>query len=797
MNKFDIKKQKEVLFFDGGFGSLLIEKNIQYKHLSETLNIENSRAIIDIHKEYIIAGSNFITTNTFSANSIKLKETGYSVEEIVTSAIENAKIAVKECNKDNVYVVQSISSAGKLLYPNGDLTFDEAYECFKEQVIAGVNAGTDIFLLETFMDLNEMRAGVLAIKENSNLPVFATMTFEENRKTLTGTDPKTFVNVIQNLGVDVLGVNCSLGADMMYEIVEEICDYASIPVMIQPNRGIPKIVNGKTTYDVTVEDFCNDMYKLAKFGVNIVGGCCGTNPQFIKELVDNKDKFDFYTPTKKTRTLVSSQTKTIDLRTDINMIGERLNPTGKKVLQESLKNKNYDFVAREAIKQVECGATILDINGVVASLDEKDTLFNMMNAVIEVVDVPLQFDSTKFEVIEKCLRYYGGRAIVNSINAKQSNLDALLPIIKKYGALAIGLTIDEKGIPKTKDERLEIADSIITSWNNFGLDEHDLIIDALTLTVSAQQEDAFSTVTCIRELKEKYCVLTALGVSNISFGLPNRKIINRTFLAFALSNGLDLPIVDPFDENIRETVACSRIILNIDKDSQDYINSYKNIKAEPKSSTNEIDLTLSEIVYKGLRNSARDKTVSLLNEGICANDIINNELITTLNDIGEKFSKSELFLPDLIRSSETVKISFEVLKENILNSGEIVESKGKIILATVKGDVHDIGKNIVKTVLENYGFEILDLGKDVSPNAVIDAIIEHDIKLVGLSALMTTTVESMKETIDLIKEKNLDCKVMVGGAVLNKDFAKEIGADFYGKDANESVAIANKFFNTK
>ncbi len=794
MSKVDFLNENKILFFDGGLGSLFIEKGIKFEGISELLNITDSRIIIDIHKEYIDAGANFITTNTFSANTLKLKGYEYSTSEIVKSAISNAKTAISESGRNDVYVAQSISSCGKLLYPNGDMSFDDAYELFKEQVIAGNEAGADVFLLETFMDLNELRAAVLACKENSDRPIFTTMTFEENGKTLTGTDPKTFVNVIQNLGVDVLGVNCSLGPDKMLDIVNEIKKYSEIKILIQPNRGIPKVVNGVTTYDVSKEDFLEQMKVICGEGVHFIGGCCGTNPQFIKTLVDNRDKFKYTNVSKKNLSLVSSTTITLDLKKDIHIVGERLNPTGKKVLQQSLKDKNYDFIAREAIKQVECGAKILDVNGVVASLDEKETLFNMMNSVTEVVSVPLQFDSTKIEVLEKCLRYYGGRAIVNSINAKDEILEEFLPVIKKYGALAIGLTIDKNGIPKTKDERMSIADKLVKSWTNYGLNEHDLIIDALTLTVSAQQEEAFSTIECIRELKKKYSVLTALGVSNISFGLPNRKIVNRTFLSFALSSGLDLPIVDPFDNNVTETVAASRIILNIDKDSQDYINSFKDVTNTPVVTEN-VEMTLSDIVFKGLRESAGTKTTELLNSGVEVNDIINNELISTLNVIGEKFSKSELFLPDLIRSAETVKVSFEILKAHMLKSGKKTESKGKIILATVKGDVHDIGKNILKTVLENYGYDIIDLGKDVAPEAVVKTIKEDNVKLVGLSALMTTTVASMKETIDLIRQEGLDCKIMVGGAVLTQEFADNIGADFYGKDANSSVQIANDFFN--
>ncbi len=792
MSRKDFLTREEVLFFDGGFGSYLIEKNIEFNGLSEVLNFTCEKVIVDIHKEYILSGANFITTNTFSANRFKLKNTEYSVEDVVVKAIENAKKAISESGK-TAYVAQSISSTGKLMYPNGDLSFDEAYDIFKEQVLAGHKANTDVFLLETFMDISELRAAVLACKENSDKPLFVAMTFEENGKTLTGTDPKTFVNIIQNLGVDVIGVNCSLGPKKLKAVVDEIKEYSEIEIIVKPNRGIPKVVNGVTTYEVTEFEFLEQMKELCGEGVHFIGGCCGTNPKFIKTLVDNKNCFTYTQPTNKNLSLVSSSTQTLNLKNDIHIVGERLNPTGKKALQVALKERNFDLVAREAIKQVEHGAKILDVNAVVASTNEKDTLFKMMNSVLEVVDVPLQFDSTSIETIEHCLRYYPGRAIVNSINAKDSILEKFLPVIKKYGALSIALTIDENGIPKTKDERLNIADKLVTKWNNYGLKEHDLIIDALTLTVSAQQEEAFSTIECIGELKQKYSVLTTLGVSNISFGLPNRKIVNRTFLSFALASGLDLPIVDPFDNFVTETVATSRIILNIDKDSQDYISKYKVDENVPTVVTTS-ELTLSEIVLKGLRESAKNKTIALISEGVTLDDIINNELIYALNIVGDKFSKSELYLPDLIRSAETVKVAFEVIKEHMLSSGTKKESKGKVILATVKGDVHDIGKNIVKTVLENYSYDIIDLGKDVAPETVVHAIKEQNVSLVGLSALMTTTVESMVETIKLIRKEGLDCKVMVGGAVLTQEFADQIGADYYGKDANESVKIVNKFF---
>lgn len=792
--------QKEHLFFDGGFGSYVIEKFGNISSINSNfmvlLNFSREDIVVGIHKEYIKAGVNFITANTFSANRYKLKDTQYSVEEVVSKGIELSKLAIKESGKE-VSIAQSISPIGKLLMPNGDLSFDCAYDIFKEQVMAGEEAGCDLYLLETFSDIGELRSAVLACKENSHKPIFATMTFDESGKTLMGTDPKTFVNIIQNLGVDVIGINCSLGPKSLKNILEEMVEYSNIPVLVQPNRGLPKQIN-ENLYSSTKEEFLENMVELCNVGVQIIGGCCGTTPEFIKILVDNKDKFNFKKSYNKNLSLVSSATKTIDLRDNIHIVGERINPTGKLILQEELKQGKFDYVISEAIKQVECGADILDINAVVSGVNEVESLYNMMNAITEIIDVPLQFDSMNAKAIEKVLRYYNGRGIVNSINAKKRVLDEYLPIIKKYGAMVVALTIDEKGIPKNKEEKIIVAEEILEKCLNFGLNKNDIIFDTLTLTVSAQQKDVFPAILCLRELKEKHKVLTLLGISNVSFGMPNRSLLNRTFLSFGIANGMDLAIIDPLDKSMINTIEASRVLLDIDRDCENYTDMFKEgsnfVNIVEKNQKNSSDYTLTEIILKGLRTLAKEKTENIIKENISIDDIINNELIATLDLVGEKFSKNELFLPDLIKSAEAVKISFDVIKQHIVRNGDKRNSKGKIILATVKGDVHDIGKNIVKTILESNGYDIIDLGKNVESGEIIRAIKENDVKLIGLSALMTKTVESMREIIKAIKEESLDCGIMVGGAVLTEEFAKEIGADFYGDNANDSVKIANNFF---
>lgn len=784
------------LFFDGGFGSYMIEKGINYK-LIALANFFNRETVVNIHKEYVMAGADFITTNTFSANRYKLKDTDYSVEDVIATAIELAKISIRNTEK-NIYIAQSISPIGKLLVPNGDLEFDDAYDMFKEQVIAGDRAGSDIYLLETFSDIGELRCAIFACKENSNKPIFVTMTFEENGKTLMGTDTKTFVNIVQNLGVDIIGVNCSSTPKKLKSIVNELIKYSNIPILIQPNRDLPKQNNRKIEYNVSKEEFLNEMVDICKEGIHILGGCCGTTPEFIKILVDNANKFNFKMPTKKSYSLVSSATKTVDLKSDVILVGERINPTGRKNLQEDLKGGKYDTVIKMAIDQCENGADILDVNAVCGNVDEVEALYNIMNSITAVIDIPLQFDSMNSKAIEKVLRYYNGRAIVNSINGKEKVLEDYLPIIKKYGALAIGLTLGEKGLPSDNIEKIDIAESILNKWLDIGLNREDLILDALTLTVSAQQKDVFSSIICLNDIKEKFGVLTLLGVSNVSFGVPNRSLLNRTYLTLAIANGLNLAIIDPLDRSMVDTVYASKAILNRDENCKEYIKRFSNNTENlSRKKQNVQEYTLSEIIFKGLKSLCREKTEELILSNASIDDIINNELINTLNIIGNQFSKDEIFLPDLIRSSECVKESFEVIKKHIVLNNNKMAYKGKIILATVEGDVHDIGKNIVKTVLESYGYDIIDLGKDVGAVKIVDAIRKYQVKLVGLSALMTTTVESMREVIELVKYENLDCKIMVGGAVLSEAVAKDINADYYGKDARESVEIANKVFNLK
>lgn len=782
------KLKNNFIIFDGAMGTMLQEQGLKGGEIPETYNIEKSDIIYSIHKKYIDAGADVLTTNTFGANSYKLRNSKYSVNEIIQSAVRNAKKAALD-----KLVALDIGPIGMMLWPIGDLSFDEAYNIFKEQVIAGVNAGVDIILIETMSDLYETKAAVLAAKENSSLPVFCTMTFEKNKRTFTGTDTLTMVNVLEGLGVDALGLNCSLGPKEMQSVLDDVLKYSSIPVMIQPNAGIPKVVEGHTTFDFREKEFALEIQKMAKKGAVILGGCCGTTPSYIAEIKAKLSLLKPNRPVVNRLAASSSATKTVIIGQDIKIIGERINPTGKKKLKEAIRESNYDYIITEAISQKETGADILDINMGIPDIDEKEKMKRVIKELQGVVDLPLQIDSMKSEVIEAAVREYNGKPIINSVNGKKSSMEKILPIVKKYGALVIGLTLDEEGIPKTAEKRYEIAEKIINNAKTYGIPEENLIIDPLVLTVSAEQENVMETLKAITLIKSKYKVKTVLGVSNISFGLPNRKIINSTFLAMALSYGLDLAILDSNSEIMMDTVRAFKILINQDKECKEYINAYGGKKENENKAESLNNQNLSEIILKGLKDEAAEITKELLKQ-LESMEIVDNYIVPALDEVGKRYENQEIFLPQLIKSAETVKKSVDIIKEKLSVEGKKKISKGSIVLATVKGDIHDIGKNIVKLLLENYGFDIIDLGKDVSVEKIVDTVKEKNIKLVGLSALMTTTVISMEKTIKALKDLNKEIKVMVGGAVLTKEYANNIDADFYAKDGNEAVQIAKKYF---
>ncbi|TJX13073.1 homocysteine methyltransferase [Tissierella creatinini] len=778
--------KNEFLFFDGAMGTMLQLAGLKAGDLPESYNIAKPEIILDIHKKYLEAGADFITTNTFGANRLKLKDYDYDVNQIIEKAVALAKESIG--GRKDKYVALDIGPIGTLLEPLGTLSFADAYDIFKEQVLAGVKSGADLILIETMSDLYEVKAAILASKENSSLPVFCTMTFQDDTRTFTGTDAITMVNVLEGLGVDALGVNCSRGPGELQSIVNEILKLSSLPVIVQANAGLPKSGRDMVEYDIEPREFSTELEIMANNGVAIFGGCCGTTPEYISTIREKLQAKKPSQPTVEKLTACSSSTQTVILGEEVKIIGERINPTGKKVLKEALKNKDMDYIIREAISQKETGSDILDINVGLPGIDEKEMMTHAIREIQSIISLPLQIDSANVDVIEAALRVYNGKPIINSVNGKKSNMDAILPLVKKYGALVIGLTLDEDGIPKTAQKRLEIASKIIEKAKEYGIPEENILIDPLVLTASAEQENVLETLKAIPLIKSKYKVKIVLGTSNVSFGLPNRKIINTTYLAMALGYGLDAPITDSTNESLMDVIRSFKVLANQDKDCVDFLKNYSNTsaKSEPVKAS---DLDLKDIIMKGLKDEAGKKTEELLST-LESLELVNQHIIPALDIVGERYEKKEIFLPQLIRSAETAKKSFEVIKEKTLLEGSEKENHGKILLATVQGDIHDLGKNIVKLILENYGYEIIDLGKDVPIETVVAKVKAENVPLVGLSALMTTTVSTMEDTIKSLKIQCPHVKIMVGGAVLTSEYAHLIGADYYAKDAREGVDIA-------
>lgn len=791
---------KEILFFDGGMGTMLQRYGMKGGEIPELLNIRNPELIKKIHTEYLVAGANIITTNTFGANPLKADMLNGTVDDIINSAICNAREAINEFGGDAPHFIAfDIGPTGRLMEPIGELSFDSAYEAFAKIAMTAETAGADLVIIETMSDTLEAKAAVLAVKENTNLPIFLTMTFDETHKTLTGADVHVMSAMFEGLGVDCLGINCGLGPDQIGDMIEELAKISSIPIMAQPNAGLPQISDGETIYTVTPELFASDCEKMAKLGISVLGGCCGTTPEHIAAL---KNKCGKYTPlvTKKDFTVVASYSKAVYLDNRPVIIGERINPTGKKKFKEALKNNDIDYILNEAFKQRDAGAHILDVNVGLPEINECEMMERAVTAISAAVNLPLQIDSSDPETIERALRIYNGKPMVNSVNGKQESLDAILPIVKKYGGVLVGLCLDEDGIPSEAEDRVRIAEKIADEAAKYNIEKRNLVMDALTLTISAQQKESAQTIKALHLIKKDLGIKTVLGVSNISFGLPRREIINGTFFALALYNGLDACIINPCADTMMDAYRAYRALMCIDTDCTDYVNAYAGTKSETtitraESQNEKIETRekLFDIVVKGLREQSYAETKALLDTKDSM-DIINGILIPALDTVGKQFETGKMFLPQLMMSAETVKNSFDAIKEKISETGEKQESKGKIVLATVKGDIHDIGKNIVKVLLENYGYDVYDLGKDVPPEDIIRCMKENDIHICGLSALMTTTVISMEETIKAIRAEGLDAKVWVGGAVLTQEYADMIGADKYCKDALSSVNFANEFF---
>lgn len=782
--------EKDFIYLDGAMGTMLQKSGLKLGHLPELLNITSPDVVMDIHRQYVEAGSDIISANTFGANGYKLKDSSYSVQEVISTGIANAK----KVAEGKALVALDIGPIGQLMEPSGTLSFQQAYDYFKEEILAGQEA--DVIFFETMTDLLELKAGVLAAKENSNKPVLASMTFEENMRTFAGVPVEAAALTLQGLGVDALGVNCSLGPDELYKIVEKLTKTTNLPVIVKPNAGLPD--PNSNTYNVTAEDFATSVGKIMDLGtVKLVGGCCGTTPEYIKALVKIGETKAFKLAEKEIDTAVCSGTKVVEI-SQPRIIGERINPTGKKLFKQALINNDINYILSQAISQVKAGADILDVNVGLPEINEKEMMVRVVKELQAVVDVPLQIDSTDPEVLDAALRVYNGKPIVNSVNGEEKSLETILPIVKKYGASVVGLTLDSNGIPKTAQGRFEIAEKIVNRAKAYGIDPKDVYIDCLTLTVSAEQSGCKETLQALHRVKTELGCKTCLGVSNISFGLPNRQLINHIFLTMALEEGLDLPIINPNDEAMIGAIKSYKVLANIDKNSVDYIATYNDVTtqiAKPK----ETQVTLPYAIENGLKSEA-----SALTEKMLADTdpmiIVNEHLIPALDKVGADFENNKIFLPQLIQSANVAQCCFEVIKNQLSKSDNAPESKGKIILATVKGDIHDIGKNIVKVLLDNYGYTVVDLGRDVDPQLVVDTAIQQNITMIGLSALMTTTLKSMEETIKLVRNtkelQNSDgtskCKIFVGGAVLTPDYAETIGADFYCKDAKEAVDVAKK-----
>ena len=771
----------KLIFLDGAMGTQLQANGLELGGIPELLNLSNPELITSVHRSYIRADSDIVYTNTFGANRYKMAKTGKSIDEIIKAAVKNAK---KACEGTNSLVALDIGPIGQLLEPTGNLKFEEAYDTFKEQILAGSEA--DLIVFETMTDLYELKAGLLAAKENSDLPVFCTMTFEENMRTFTGCCISSMAMTLEGLGADAIGLNCSLGPKEILPIVQELRKYTSLPLIVKPNAGLPDPLTN--TYDISPSDFLHYMNEVVAAGANILGGCCGTTPEFIKIIKDNlKMPENFTLPEPITLSAVCTPVKTVFIDQP-RIIGERINPTGKKRFKEALVNNDIDYVLGQAIEQINAGADILDVNVGLPSIDEKKMMITAVKAIQSVADVPLQLDSTIPEVLEAALRIYNGKPIVNSVNGEQESMRTILPLVKKYGAAVVGLTLDKNGIPAKAEDRFKIAERIINYAVSLGIKKADIFIDCLTLTASAEQAAVMETLKAVKRVREELGVNTVLGVSNISFGLPDRELINHNFLTMALSYGLTLPIINPNVSSMTGAVRAFKLLSNIDKNSSGYISVYGNSQPAAPQNTNS-PMTLSYAIESGLKNECSKITSQLL-KTTEPMSVINEIIIPSLDKIGKLFEQGKIFLPQLILSAESSQAAFEQIKKTIAQSGTPSISKGKIILATVKGDVHDIGKNIVKVLLENYGYTVIDLGRDVEYQAVVDAAIEHNVRLVGLSALMTTTLVSMENTIALLRKNNVDCKVMVGGAVLTQEYAMKTGADFYSQDAKESVDIA-------
>lgn len=796
----DIREElgRRIIFFDGGLGSLLQERGLKPGELPETWNLTRPEVLYDIHRAYLDAGTDIILANTFGANGFKYD----NLEEIVTAAVVNAKKAVADSGR-KAYVALDMGPTGKLLKPMGTLDFEECVSIYADVVRYGAKAGADLILIETMSDTYELKAAVLAAKENSNLPVVATVVFDEHHKMLTGATPEVVVALLEGLRVDAIGMNCGLGPKQMKPIFETMARYASIPLVITPNAGLPRSENGKTVYDVGPEEFAEDMEEIINMGAWMAGGCCGTTPAHIKALTERCFGITPKPLTDKDYTIVTSYSTAVELGGRPVIIGERINPTGKSKFKQALRDNNMEYILEEGVKQADSGAHILDVNVGLPEIDEPAMMRRTVYELQSVLPLPLQIDTTDPVAMEQAMRIYNGKPMINSVNGKEEIMHQIFPLVQKYGGTVVGLALDEAGIPDTAEGRLAVAKKIYDTAAQYGIKPKDIVIDALTMTMSTDNNSANITLDTVREIKA-HGGRTVLGVSNISFGLPQREVINSGFFLMAMQAGLSAGIINPNARAMIQAYDTYCVLGGFDSQCMSYIEKYAvaeptpvaqtvtSVKQAGKAVTG--NLSLTDCIVKGLKEQAYKATKDELGTKDTM-EIINGELVPALDIVGKGFEKGTVFLPQLLMSAEAAKAGFEAIKEYVSSQGTNQEKKATIVIATVKGDIHDIGKNIVKVLLENYGYDVIDLGKDVPPETVVDKVIETHAPLVGLSALMTTTVVSMEETIKKLHESAPWCKIMVGGAVLTQEYADMIGADFYGKDAMQSVYYAEELLN--
>ena len=785
--------KNNIVFLDGGMGTLLQERGLGAGELPERWNLEHPEIIVDIHRAYFDAGSNIVNTNTFGANILKFSADELDV--IVKAAIKNARSAAESSiGSQEKFVALDIGPTGKMLKPYGDLDFEYAVAIFAETVKLGVKYGADLIVIETMNDSYETKAALLAAKENSSLPVFVSNAYGEDGKLMTGASPSAMVAMLEGMGADAIGVNCSLGPKALAPIVEEYLKYASVPVLLKPNAGLPCSVCGKTHYDVSAEDFAEEVASLVKKGIRIAGGCCGTTPEYIAATVKACEGIAPVKIEKKNITCVSSYTHAVIFDKEPILIGERINPTGKKRFKEALKAHDIDYILKEGIAEQEKGVHILDVNVGLPDIDEISMLTEAVRELQAIIDLPLQIDTSDPAAMESALRRYNGKAMINSVSGKQESMDSVFPLAKKYGGLIVALTLDDSGIPSTAEERFEIAKRILAEAEKYGIEKKDIIFDPLAMTISADNNAARETLRAVGMIKNELGCHTSLGVSNVSFGLPNRDLINSNFFALALGRGLSAAIMNPYSAEMMNTYYAYRALAGFDENCSDFISSAQAVSTVAQTVTEVKEDFASELqkaIVKGLKDRAGALTEALIAENEPLS-IVGNEIIPALDTVGVGFEKKTVYLPQLLMSAEAAKAAFEVIKAH-MPSGKTTD-KPPFVIATVKGDIHDIGKNIVKLILENYGYPVSDLGRDVPPEKIVEETVRLHAPIVGLSALMTTTVPAMEETIKQLRVSAPWAKIVVGGAVLNREYADRIGADKYAKDAMETVRYAENLF---